>query len=93
MSTRPLEFGAAQGGLSAPEVHLLEPLIFLLLIANVGADGFLIAPDRVDVESPGSEVLPHEIAFALSINPGHVDRALALDETHHLRHRVFRRDR
>ena len=47
-----------------------------------------IAPDRVDEEFPGPEVLPHEIAFALSINPGHVDRALALDETHHLRHRV-----
>ena len=38
-------------------------------------------------------MLPHEIAFALSINPRHVDRALALDETYHLRHRVFRRDR
>jgi hypothetical protein len=25
--TRPLEFGAAQGGLSAPEVHLLQTLI------------------------------------------------------------------
>jgi len=37
-------------------------------------------------------VLPDEIAFALSINPSHVDRALALDEAYHLRHRVFRRD-
>jgi hypothetical protein len=25
-------------------------------------------------------VLPNEIAFALSINPGHVDRTLAFDE-------------
>ena len=40
-----------------------------------------------------SEMLPHEIAFALSINPSHVDRALALDKTYHLRHRIFRRDR
>ena len=52
--------------MSAPEVHLLQPLIFLLLIADVGADGFLVAPDRVDEESPGPEMLPHEIAFALS---------------------------
>ena len=78
--------------MSAPEVHLLQPLIFLLLIADVRADGFFVAPDRVDEESAGSEMLPYEIAFALSINPGHVDRALAL-ETHHLQHRVFRRDR
>ena len=59
--TRPLEFGAAQGGVSAPEVHLLQPLIFLLLIADVGADGFLVAPDRVDEESPGPGMLPTKL--------------------------------
>ena len=53
--------------MSAPEVHLLQPLIFLLLIADVGADGFLVAPDRVDEESPGPEMLPHEITRAMWI--------------------------
>ena len=57
------EYGAAKGGLSAPEVHLLQSLIFLLLISDVGADGFFVAPDRVDAESPGPEMLPHEIAL------------------------------
>ena len=37
--------------------------------------------------------LSDEIAFALSINPSHVDRALALDVPDDLRHRMFRRDR
>jgi hypothetical protein len=62
------------------------------LIADVGADGLLVAPDRVDEKSSGPKVLPNEIAFALSINSGHVDRALALDEADNLRNRVFRRD-
>ena len=58
-----------KGARSAPEVQLVKPLVFLFLIADVGADGFLVAPDRVDEESPGPEMPPHEVAFALSINP------------------------
>ena len=49
-------------------VHLFEPLILFLLVANVGADRLLVPPDRVDEETSGPKVLSDEIAFALSIN-------------------------
>src|SRR5271166_3368005 len=32
---------------------------------------FLVAPDRVHERAAGPKVLPDDIAFALSINPGH----------------------
>ena len=38
-------------------------------------------------------MLPHEVAFALAVNPSEMDRALALDEPNDLRDRVFGRDR
>src|SRR5271166_2441763 len=37
-------------------------------------------PTVLTKKSSGPKVLPHEIAFALSIDPGQMDRALALDE-------------
>ena len=44
-------------------------------------------------KSSGPKMLPNEIAFALSIDPGQVDRALSLDIPDDLRHRIFRRYR
>lgn len=43
-------FGATQGGLSVPQVDLLQPLIFRLL----AADRSLFAPNRVDEFSIGN---------------------------------------
>ena len=37
-------------------------------------------------------MLPYEIPLALSVHPGHVDCALALDESNHLRHGELQRD-
>jgi hypothetical protein len=62
---------------------LLEPLILFLLVADVSSDGLFVPPDRVDEKSPGPKVLPHEVALALSIDPGQMDRALALDIPNH----------
>jgi hypothetical protein len=45
-------------------IQLLQPLIFLLLIADVGADRLLVAPDRIDEESSGPKVLSNEIALS-----------------------------
>jgi hypothetical protein len=78
---------------SAPEIHLFEPLIFLLLVADVSADRVLVATNRVDEESSSPKMPPYEIAFALSIDPGQMNRALALDIPDDLRHRIFRRYR
>ena len=38
-------------------------------------------------------MLPYEISLTFPVYPGHMDRALALDVPHYLRHRVFRRYR
>ena len=73
-------------GSSAPASDLRS------LDCGLGADRLLVAPDTV-FTTAGPKVLSDEIAPALSINPGHVDRTLALDEADHLRHRIFRWDR
>ena len=67
--TRPLELEPPEVAYSTPKVQLLEPLIFLLLVADISADRLLVAPDRVHKVSPHPKVLPDKIAFALSINP------------------------
>jgi len=72
---------------------LIQPLILLLLVTNVSPDGFFVPSYRVDEEASGPKVLPHEVALALSIDPGQMDRALTLDEADNLGHRIFRRDR
>src|SRR5271155_3856504 len=51
-----------------PEIYLFEPLIFLLLVADVSADRVLVTTNRGDEKSSGPEMLPNEIAFALSID-------------------------
>src|SRR6267154_2980621 len=90
--TRPRSVGPPEGG-STPQVHLLQPLVFLFLFADVVAyHGFVAAHGRDEVPS-GPEVLSHEVALPFAIDPGQVDRALAFDEANHLRHRILRRDR
>ena len=65
---------------SAPQVHLFEPLIFFLLIADVSSDGLFVPADRVHEEPTGPKVLAHKVSLSLSIDPRQVDRALAPDE-------------
>ena len=72
---------------------MLEPLILFLLVADVGPDGVLVPADRVHEEPSRPKVLPHEVALALPINPGQVDRAVPLDLPEDRRHRIFRQDR
>src|SRR6185295_6938743 len=43
--------------------------------------------------APRPEVLPNETPLPFSIHPSQMDRALALDEPDHLRHRILRRYR
>jgi len=81
------------GGRSPPQAELVQPLVLLLLFPDVFADYRLIATDRRDEVPARPEVLPHEVALALPIHPCQMNRALALDEADHLRHRVLRRDR
>src|SRR6185503_7677152 len=89
--TRPQRFVPPKGG-SSPELELLEPLILLLLVADVGPYRRLVPPDRDEVPS-GPEVLPDEVALPFPVDTGEMDGALALDEPDHLRHRILRWDR
>jgi len=65
-------------------------MVFLPLVLDVIADRSLIAPDRAHKISARLEALTHEIAFALAINSRKMDRALALDISHHAGNRIFR---
>ena len=64
-------------------------MVFLFLVPDLLTDHLLVAPDRGDEIAPGPAVLPYEVALALPIRSRHMDRALPLDEAHHLRHRVL----
>ena len=76
-------------GSSALEIQLFQALVFLFLVADVLSDHRFVAAYCGDEISPGPEVLPHEVALALAINPSQMNRTLALEEAYHLRHRVF----
>src|SRR5262245_20795822 len=89
--TRPRYVGRLKA--SAPEVELIEALILLLLVADVGPYRRLIPADRVDEVPPGPEMLPDEVAPPFPVNTGEVDGAFALDEPDHLRHRILRWNR
>jgi hypothetical protein len=45
-------------------------------------------PSGRDEVPPGPEVLPHETALPLPVDPGLMDRTLALDKSYHLPHRT-----
>jgi hypothetical protein len=61
-----------------PEIHLIQPLIFLHLVADLLADHGLVPPNR-DTTRP--KALPSIILFPLSVHPGKMDGTLALDKT------------
>jgi hypothetical protein len=50
-------------------------------------------PTVENEKSASPEALANEISFPLSVYAGDVDGTLSLDKAHHLRHRVFRRNR
>jgi hypothetical protein len=78
---------------SAPQVHLVQALVFLLLIPDVIPNHFLIPTHRGHEVSPRPEMLPYEVLLPLPVHPRQMDSALALDKPHHLRHRIFGRNR
>ena len=89
--TRPQKVVPPKGG-SSPQLELIEPLILFLLVADIGPYRLLVAPHRIDEVPSGPEVLSDEVALPFSVDTGEMDRALALDESNHLRHCILRRD-
>ena len=74
----PIFVGPPEGGRSAPQIHLIEAAVFLFLFPDVlPYHGFVSTHGRDEVPS-GPEVLPHETALSLPVDPGQMDRTLAL---------------
>jgi len=71
---------------------LLQALIFLLLLLDVGSDDGLVPTNGRDEIASGPEMLAYEVALSLAIDPRKMDGALALDVTDHLGDGVFRRN-
>ena len=90
-----IDLGHLIGGRSSPHVELVDPFVFLFLIADVVSNRGLIsisADCRYKI-TPRPEALPCVILFPLPVHPCQVHRALALDESHHRRHSILWRDR
>jgi hypothetical protein len=85
--------GSPKGGKSAPQFELIQPLVFALLVLDVGSDRRFIPSNGRDKVSPRSKVLPRKIALTLAVDARRMDRAFALDETDHLAHGILRRNR
>src|SRR6266851_2099908 len=77
---------------AAPQIHLVQAVVFSLLISDVLPYHRFVSTYGRDEVSSCPEVLPHKISLLLSVYTGQMDRALALDETDHLRNRIFRWD-
>lgn len=92
-SKQPRFFESPRGDRSAPQIHLVQSRIFLLLILDVLPNHGFVTTDGRNKISSRSEVLPHEIALPLAVHPRQVNRTLALDVPDHLRYRIFRLDR
>src|SRR5882757_9096107 len=77
----------------APEVHLLQTLILLLLVPNVVPYDLFIPPNRRYEISSRPEALTDEISPVFSIHPRQMYGAPSFDEANHLRNGILRRDR
>src|SRR4026208_2385497 len=77
----------------APQLHLLQSHIFALLLLDVFANHCFIAPHRRHKVASCPEMLPHKASLPLRVHPRQMDRALALDESHYLRHSILRWNR
>ena len=89
-----IDLGHLIGGRSSPHVELVDPFVFLFLIADVVSNRGLIsisADCRYKITAC-PEALPCVILFPLPVHPCQVHRALALDESHHRRHSILWRD-
>ena len=74
-----MQLGQASMASSCQIVLISDVLPYHRFVSTYGRDEVSSCP----------EVLPHKILLLLSVYTGQMDRALALDETDHLRNRIF----
>ncbi len=92
--TRPLSFGATTGWHgSAPYVQLIYSFILFLLMANIIPNHRFISAHRRYKIPARPKMLTHGLTLPFTVSPCNMDRALALDVTHHTEYCVLRRYR
>jgi len=89
----PIDLGHLIGGRSSPHIQLIEPFVFLPLVADVVPNHCLVAAYRGHEIPTRPETLPGVILLPFPVYPRKMNRALALDEPNHRRHRILERNR
>jgi hypothetical protein len=82
--TRPRLFGPPEGGRSTPHVELIQADILLFLLFDVFPDHSFVSPLRSRRYTPRPRSAAYEVVLPLAVDPGQVNRTLALDEADHL---------
>ena len=67
-----------EGGRSAPQIHLIQAAVLLLLVPDVLAYHRLVPTYRRDEVPSGPEMLPHNISLLLAVYTRQMDGALPL---------------
>src|ERR1035441_1991678 len=89
----PIELSHLVGGRSSPHVELIDPFVFLFLVVDVVSNRGLISTHSRYVITACPEAQPRVILLLFPVYPSQGNRALALDESHHRRHGILRRNR
>jgi hypothetical protein len=79
-----------QAALAFKQSQLIKVLIFLLLLLDILSHGRFISPHRRHPVAPRPKVMAHRIPPPTLVGPCDVDRTLAFDISHHLRHCMLR---
>lgn len=81
-----------KGGLLAQQFHLVQSLIFLFLMSDIGSYHFFIMPYSGYKISTRPEMLTNKVSSSFSVNSRYIDRTFTLDESNHLKNSLFRRN-
>jgi len=71
------------------QTQLVDPAIFLLLIADVFPYRFFVPTDGGNMVATSPKMLSGEVAPMPQIITGYVNRTFALDEPNNLGHRIL----
>ena len=78
---------------ASEQSQLVQALVLRFLVPDVLADNLLVSSHRGNEVAARPEMLAYEIALSLAKRAGDMDRALPLEVSNGLRHRVLGRDR
>src|SRR3989338_1790270 len=93
VTVRSADLEPSKDGDLLPQFQLIQTLVLRLLVLDVFSDHRLVSPHGRDEVPSCPKMLAHEVSLSPAVLAGNMNRALTLDVTHDLRHRVFRRNR